>query len=126
MSSLLLGFGGVVASMGNLYVIIATAAWSTWAMAAIFWALKSNRIQRAVLAAAPWALAYFGGEGITLLAVAIMTIALGVTIRPSSESWGRFAVRFAKVLVVAGVMAIALVAVNMLPTMELLKFGWEE
>lgn len=122
-SALALGFGGLAASSSNLYVVAATLAWSPLAIAALIWAIEGGGLTRTILAAAAWALLYLSGEPFTMAMTGLVTLLL---LGARAHARGTAGATLRRTLLVGGPAAagaVALVAVNLLPSVELLRLS---
>ncbi|MFN7974546.1 MAG: YfhO family protein [Acidobacteriota bacterium] len=120
LAALLLGFSGLAASIANFYITVGTAAWSPLAILALLRALDGVTPRRIAAAAAAWALVYLGGEPFTMLMTLGLALVLALA-RGRPRSTVRLLARFVLIAATVGAATLALCAITVLPTAELLR-----
>ena len=119
-SAILVAFGGVAASTGNFYITVGTVAWLPWVgLASLRW-LSRHTTPRLLAAVGAWALLYLGGEPFTMLMAPPLLVLAAMAHRPEGVSPPRQVIRVAAHLALTGALTMGLVAVQLVPTAELL------
>jgi len=111
-------FSGFVAarlSEGHLG-LLATLAWTPWIVLALEWSVERRSAWAGVLAGIPLALSILAGHTSSLLFVALIWLAYGLFVAITQRSWGLVIRQGA----LAGVTALAISAIQTLPTLQLI------
>lgn len=115
-------FSGPVLSLGNLYNQAAATAWIPWALLATDCAVRRRSRRAWILLAAVFALQFLGAEPLTLYATFTLAVAYALfdTLRAPEGKTIRSVSRRLLVFTAVGLVMLALSAIQLLPSLDVL------
>ncbi|HEV2379531.1 MAG TPA: YfhO family protein [Terriglobia bacterium] len=115
-------FSGPVLSLGNLYNQAAATAWIPWALLATDHAVRRRSRRAWILLAAVFALQFLGAEPLTLCATFTLAVAYALfeTLRTPEGKTIHSVSRLVVVFAAVGLIMLALSAVQLLPSLDVL------
>lgn len=113
-------FSGPLLSLGNFYNHAACAAWIPWALLLTDKAVSKRSLRPWILLTAVFSLQFLAGEMLTLLATFVLCLAYAIYRGGREHLWGRANGRIIAGFVAAGLLMMALCAVELLPASHLL------